>query len=417
MGRGKYASGKKKKPNTDESAIDHMTTSDMDSDSELDSLRKKSIPNKKEINKIIVGDVPDNNDDLTSNNVAVNENVFLKHDKGPYFVTLEKEDINHLETGKFLFSMRFKDIAEIIKLSKNTVRIKCADIATANKILSSEIITSNGYKAFIPSVFANSIGVARDIPLSWTEEEIKEFGSSNSRILKVERLNFWDNEKQKSFPCKSIKITFRSYKLPAEIKIYNVLCKLSLFIPKPVLCKQCLRYGHTMKYCRNKKICQNCSSSDHTENCESEPKCNICRVEANHLTISTKCPEKKIQTEIKKVMVSEKVPFYEANRVVRKNVKDAKKKNESDQYAAKIVTLKSQVDFNENLLKDVSKVIDKFKNSSGTENEISTSFNQIQNMMYSFMIKNGLITLTNDASTLNSQDQSRTDNGSSNSTS
>lgn len=109
-------------------------------------------------------------------------------------------------------------------------------------------------------MYTNTVGITRGIPLEWTEDEIIENSVSSSRIIKVERMNFWDAVNKEAHPIRSIKVTFRSYKLPTEMKIYNVLIKLEIFVPRPLFGRNCCRYGHTVKFCKTPQICQRCMS-------------------------------------------------------------------------------------------------------------------------------------------------------------
>ena len=75
--------------------------------------------------------------------------------------------------------------------------------------------------------------------------------------------------------------------------------KVYEYLPKPMLCKQCLEYGHTKKHCSSEsKTCGKCDERGHcVEQCTSRrTECHHC--EAEHYTGSNKCPEFKYQKEI-----------------------------------------------------------------------------------------------------------------------
>lgn len=207
--------------------------------------------------------------------------------------------------------LRYRNLIEVKRLNRNSVRVKCR---------------LRKMQLWWPMVIRHSFRHCTLTPLDWSESEILENGSSGSRLIRVERMNYWDTENQRAMPSKSVKITFRSYDLPTELKIYNVLTKLDLFIPRPMFCKNCCKYGHSVKFCKTGKVCSNCTMSDHVENCVNELKCNYCRIESKHVTNSESCPEKSIQAEVKKVMVTEKNPFSEANKEVRKKITENNQK-------------------------------------------------------------------------------------------
>lgn len=258
--------------------------------------------------------------------------------------------------------------------------------SAANVLLNHQVVAANGYKTFIPSLYANLTGIARNVPKEWSMEEIMECTISSSRIINVERMTFWDNEAKVAKPSESIKITFRSYKLPSEIKLYNVLTKITPFVPKTLFCKNCLKYGHTTNYCKANKICQKCTSKDHIDDCNSEPKCNYCPDEV-HMTNDINCQEKKNQIEIKKTMVTEKIPFFEANKIVRKKIRESKTKSKAEKDAEFSAILKSQNEENDGILKAISNEILNRKSDS-TECNSSTMLSKINTIIYKYITKN-----------------------------
>jgi len=85
------------------------------------------------------------------------------------------------------------------------------------------------------------------------------------------------------------KITFEGQTLPRNIIIEGMNKEVRPYVPKPLQCNKCSRYGHLTKHCRNKEICAYCSSSNHTTkwNCCEEPKCINCN--NNHHARSKQC--------------------------------------------------------------------------------------------------------------------------------
>lgn len=366
-----------------------------DSHADAQVNNKQSTTTKSKGNNSTSTDI--NNVNTTGDAIGVVDG-YVRYDKGPFFVMMDKPDINEYEVGKLLSTLRFKDLPEIVKISRNTVRVKCRDYHMANKLLQNKSLVLDGFKLFIPSLYANTVGIARGVPLEWTEEEIMENSVCGSRIIKIERMNYWNADLQRALPSKSIKVTFRSFSLPSEMKIYSVLSKLDLFIPKPLFCKNCLRYGHTMKFCKMPTLCQNCTSTEHSVNCKDTAACKYCSEEPKHPTKNTACPEKAVQIEIKKVMTTEKIPFAEASKVVRKKKNEQKFKNEEKKKEASMVTLKSQVESNEKMLNDIAKAISSRKSDSLSDN--SAALMSIQGCIYGYMVRNGLIdTNSNDGST------------------
>ena len=94
------------------------------------------------------------------------------------------------------------------------------------------------------------------------------------------------------------KIKFEGQVLPDKIKIQGQSCELRPFIPKPLQCKMCSKFGHTDKKCRGNPVCAYCSSEDHLTkwNCGT-PKCINCGLE--HHARSKQCAFFTYNTELK----------------------------------------------------------------------------------------------------------------------
>ena len=84
------------------------------------------------------------------------------------------------------------------------------------------------------------------------------------------------------------KIKFEGHTLPQKIKIQGQNREVRPFIPKPLQCKSCSKFGHSATKCRGIPVCAFCSSTDHPTkwNCGS-PKCSNCGLE--HHARSKEC--------------------------------------------------------------------------------------------------------------------------------
>jgi len=71
-------------------------------------------------------------------------------------------------------------------------------------------------------------------------------------------------------------ITFESHKLPEIVRIGYETVRVRDYIPLPLRCKKCLRFGHPTPICKSVETCINCSEAKHTndgEKCTSEKNC------------------------------------------------------------------------------------------------------------------------------------------------
>lgn len=189
--------------------------------------------------------------------------------------------------------------------------------------------------SYIPNQYVKAVGIVRGIPTDLSKEEIMEYMISPVGVEKVERMNYWNKDEQISKPGTSLKITFRSTQIPNEIKIFYVIKKVEWFVPKPIVCKICLKYGHTANVCKSKNttLCNNCTAETHAidePNCQKSCehclklcliKCKYCPENENrHRTADFNCPEMKKQTQIKENMIKNKMSYIEAKNLVNNGV-------------------------------------------------------------------------------------------------
>ena len=110
---------------------------------------------------------------------------------------------------------------------------------------------------------------------------------------------FLPNKKKPGFPFKIAKVKFSGQTLPRKIKILGQNKEMHPFVPKPMQCNQCSRFGHIVKRCPNASICAFCSSSAHdtTWNCCDSPRCANCG--QDHHARSKTCIFYMYNTELK----------------------------------------------------------------------------------------------------------------------
>ena len=73
---------------------------------------------------------------------------------------------------------------------------------------------------------------------------------------------------------------------------------VSQFIPNPVRCYKCQKFGHTKFNCRKNEVCTKCGQEDHTDSqeCKNEVKCINCQ--GKHASNNKDCPKWKEEKEI-----------------------------------------------------------------------------------------------------------------------
>jgi len=110
-------------------------------------------------------------------------------------------------------------------------------------------------------------------------------------------------------------ITFYSHDLPESLNIGYEKIRVRPYIPLPLRCKKCLRFGHPTPACKSPdESCLNCSGKKHTmedEICNNTKNCLNCKNnpenDAKHSPLDRKCPAFLKQQELTAIKTTEKV--------------------------------------------------------------------------------------------------------------
>ncbi|XP_055951582.1 uncharacterized protein LOC129987649 [Argiope bruennichi] len=171
-----------------------------------------------------------------------------------------------------------------------------------------------------------------DIPISITPH--KSLNSVRGVISEPDLLNTSDSDILESFsdqgvihvlritvrkgtefqPTIHIILTFNKTQLPKSIKAGYLHCRVRPFIPNPIRCYKCQRFGHLRTACRGNMVCARCVSVGHSIiDCQLEPKCANCA--QPHESSSKYCPTWKHEKEIQKLKAQKNISYAEARKL------------------------------------------------------------------------------------------------------
>lgn len=115
-------------------------------------------------------------------------------------------------------------------------------------------------------------------------------------------------------------LTFLKDCCPETIKVGYSIYRVDPYYPTPLRCGNCLRWGHSAKFCHGGAVCGNCGQKGHIRaNCSEEA--SIClNCKGNHDAASRTCPFYIREQEICRVKVDSGISFKEArDRVCQNN--------------------------------------------------------------------------------------------------
>ncbi|XP_055543699.1 uncharacterized protein LOC129729227 [Wyeomyia smithii] len=114
-------------------------------------------------------------------------------------------------------------------------------------------------------------------------------------------------------------LTFNLSQIPLTMDVGFYNCRVRQYVPAPLRCTNCLKFGHKADQCRGNKVCADCAQLYHDNaSCSSKQFCVNCRNE--HNSWSKKCPIYEDEFEIQRIRVTEKLPMREARKKRRSQV-------------------------------------------------------------------------------------------------
>lgn len=245
---------------------------------------------------------------------------------GPKYLTITRENSEQTLVNvspslikKVIDNVCGGEVEMCKKLRNGTIMVKTKNLQQAKKLIS--------LKSFVPTI---QVKVSEHTFLNYTKGVIY----STDLIGVPENMILEDFKEQNVTEIKKILknsanglietgltiLTFASPILPSQINHGYEKLNVRPYFPLPLRCKNCFRYGHTAKICRNKKTCINCSNDFHSENeqeiCTSEKSCINCqennKENINHSPTDKSCPIFLKEKEIQIILTKEKVPRKKA---------------------------------------------------------------------------------------------------------
>ncbi|GFU99426.1 uncharacterized protein TNCV_3193481, partial [Trichonephila clavipes] len=145
-----------------------------------------------------------------------------------------------------------------------------------------------------------------------SEAEILE-GLSDQGVTEVRRIKI--KKETSLFPTKHLILTFNSPNLPSKIKAGYLNCTLRPYIPNPLRCFKCQRFGHSQTSCRGQLTCSRCASVGHSStDCTLEQKCVNCT--QSHTSDSKLCQKWKLEKQIQELKTNRNISYFEARRLI-----------------------------------------------------------------------------------------------------
>jgi len=190
--------------------------------------------------------------------------------------------------------------------------VECARKANSENLLRATNLAGVTMKAFCHPSLNNSKGVIRTRELQDMDEADIASELNHLGVIDVKRISI--KKDGQIIPTGTYILTFNRPLPPERIQIGYLSVTVDIYIPNPLRCFKCQKFGHGSAGCKNKAVCHNCGKDDHEINCTNPAKCKNCL--GDHAASSKKCPAWIKEKEIQKIKHTKKVSYPEARKLV-----------------------------------------------------------------------------------------------------
>ncbi|XP_055589895.1 uncharacterized protein LOC129742074 [Uranotaenia lowii] len=147
-----------------------------------------------------------------------------------------------------------------------------------------------------------------------TEKELlSELSSQN--VIDVRRIT--KKTPAKIVDTSTLIITINGTVIPEFLHFGFLRVRTRLYYPLPLMCRNCLQYGHTKARCGSPLSCTKCNSTQHdSQSCKNHPYCGNCQKEG-HSPINRSCPIWLAETSAIKISTEQNLPIAAARKLVQ----------------------------------------------------------------------------------------------------
>ena len=199
----------------------------------------------------------------------------------------------------------------IKKLRNGSLLVECASQKHSDMLLKSETLVNIPIKVSKHKSLNYTKGVIRCRDLRGVSEEEIKTELASQGVIHVHRVTVRKDETR--VPTDTLFLTFCLQSLPESIKVGYLRVKVSLYVPSPLRCFKCQKFGHVRDRCKEEEVCGVCSKAVHEGRCSSPPLCVNCK--GAHPSSAKTCPVLQTEKNIQKIKTERKISFFEARKL------------------------------------------------------------------------------------------------------
>ncbi|KAI2645876.1 Nucleic-acid-binding protein from transposon X-element [Labeo rohita] len=233
----------------------------------------------------------------------------------------EGSDINDVGLCALTYGLKkaLGDIEMAKILRDGRLLIKCKNIGQRDKALKIQSVCKKEVGEVRKFGEWGTKGVISGIPLGEKLVELRKVIKGGT-VVSVKRLQA--NRNGEKLDSTSVLLGFKEQVLPERVMIGYMSFYVREYVPPPIRCNKCQRYGHIAKVCKGKQRCGKCGGEHEYGKCSDrdERKCRNCG--GDHTAAYGGCPVRKRAVEVQQIRTARNLSYAEAVKSVERDRKE-----------------------------------------------------------------------------------------------
>lgn len=249
--------------------------------------------------------------------------------------------INPLKVSEAIYK-QVGEVRSVRTLKDGNLLVVCQDRDQRMGLMKLKALMGKSVKAQDWEERDKIMVVISGVSTNLSEDDVKN-NVKGVRINKVKRLPIlWNGTKG---PSLSVLLILDEVKMPERIMIGYVSYLMRPYIPPPIRCFKCQRYGHIASACKSKTRCAKCGGEHEYGKCEKGTKIKCCNCGGEHSAAYKGCEMHKRAVQVQNVKVKESITYAEA----------IKKVDEGNQEKSRVKVGMAPVDVPPNQVQTIQK--------------------------------------------------------------
>lgn len=203
-------------------------------------------------------------------------------------------------------------VKEVKKLRSGQILVECSKKIQADNLVHANILVIVPMKALYHPFLNSSKGVICTRELQDMVESDIDIFTTQQGVIHFKIIII--RKEDRIIKTGTYIMTFNKPQPPEKIHLGYLSVTVNVFIPNPLRCISCQKFGHGSAWQYVKAVCCNCGEEGHGPGCTRPAKCSNCT--ADHSASSKVCAAWSKEKEIQRVKCMEKVSYIEARKKV-----------------------------------------------------------------------------------------------------